>query len=121
LAPTYVINNRTITVNDFPLYALQLYAKENFTDPHRGVNLLGMARAYAQIEQRDKASQLYEKLLQEWAESSFSSNLDKLVVEEAIDYLLEIQIIRTRNNAHLHYFSFILYAFCFFVVSMLIK
>jgi hypothetical protein len=54
-ASTYVINNRPIAITDFPLYALQLYAKENFTDPHRGVNLLGMARAYAQMK-KDRSS-----------------------------------------------------------------
>ncbi|CAF3620995.1 unnamed protein product [Rotaria sp. Silwood1] len=84
---TYFLNKTTVAVTAFPLFALNLYAKQNSTAPHRAVNLLGMARAYAQIGKRNEANKLYKKLLQQWSNSICSSDLDQIVIREANQYL----------------------------------
>jgi hypothetical protein len=110
------LNNETISVSDFPSYALRLYEIENQTDPNRIVNVLGMARAYAQIGRTKEANQIYEKLLQDWSDSTFSPSIDRVVIEEATAYLLATKINQIKNNGYILQFSFILINFLFVVL-----
>lgn len=84
---TYFLNKTKVSVSVFPSFALDLYLSQNSTGPYRAVNLLCMARAYAQMGQRNQATKLYRKLLQQWSNSMCSSELDQVVIMEANQYL----------------------------------
>ncbi len=116
LRSSYTLNNETISVSDFPSYALRLYTIENQTDPNRIVNTLGIARSYAQIGRTKEANQIYEKLLQDWSDSTFSSSIDRIVIEEATAHLLATKINQIKNNGYIFQFSFILINFLFVVL-----
>lgn len=105
LASIYTLNNSAVAIADFPSYALHLYTRENQTAPHRAVNSLGMARAYSQMGQVDQASEIYEKLLHDWSISTFSSEIDRLVITEATNYLLEVKVNQTRSDGFAPYSS----------------
>lgn len=105
LASIYTLNNSAVALADFPSYALHLYTRENQTAPHRAVNSLGMARAYSQMGQVDQASEIYEKLLHDWSISTFSSEIDRLVITEATNYLLEVKVNQTRSDGFAPYSS----------------
>lgn len=98
LASTYTFNNSAIAITDFPSYALRLYARENQTAPHRAVNSLGMARAYSQMGQIDQASEIYRKILRDWSDSTFPSEIDRWVITEASNYLREVEANQTRSD-----------------------
>lgn len=98
LALTYPLNNSIVSITEFPSYALRLYNKENQTEPHRAVNLLGIARAYSQMGRIDEASQIYERFLRDWSDSTFSPEIDRVVITEAVNYLLEVKLNQTRNH-----------------------
>ena len=50
-----------------------------------------MARAYAQMAERNEARKLYNKLLEQWLTVACSSKLDQIVFREANEYLKESQ------------------------------
>jgi hypothetical protein len=113
LSLTYIFNNLTISVNDFPSYALHLYTIKNQTDPHRAINSLGIARSYAQMGRTDEANQIYEKILRDWSDSTFSSSIDQIVIEEATNYLLLTKINQIKNDQCILHSSFFLIIFLF--------
>jgi hypothetical protein len=49
------------------------------------VNTLGIARSYAQMGKINEAIQIYENILQHCSDSNFSSNIDRIIIEEATD------------------------------------
>jgi hypothetical protein len=75
-------------INDFPSYSLSLYKQENQTDPHRIFDTGGIARSYAQRGKINEASQIYENILQDCSDSTFSSNIDQIIIQEATDIFL---------------------------------
>ena len=107
----YKLNNLTLSINDFPSYSLYLYKQENQTDPHRIVNTLGIARSYSQMGDINEAIQLYENILQTCSDSTFSSKIDRIIIEEATDYLLKMKIYQTKNNQSIRHSSFLLILF----------
>lgn len=56
-------NRSSIVVNNFPWIALDLYQKSDQLFPNRAANTLGMARAHADLDQRNVAVTLYQQLL----------------------------------------------------------
>ncbi|CAF1446898.1 unnamed protein product, partial [Rotaria sordida] len=87
VSSAYDLHYSSVPITDFPSIAFDLYEKTNRTAPYRGINMLGMARAQAQMGHRAEASQLYQRLLHNWSHSLFSSSIDQIVIQEAIDYL----------------------------------
>ncbi len=108
----YKLNNLTLSINEFPSYSLYLYKQENETGPHRIVNTLGMARSYAQMGKINEASQIYEKILQDCSDSTFSSNIDRIIIQEATDYLFN----QTKNNQSILCSSLALILFLLFLL-----
>lgn len=87
LASSYQLKNQTISVNDLSSYALEIYRRENQTEPFRADNLLGMARAYAQLGHTKQAYRVYKDIQHNWANSTDSSRIDRIVAEEANYYI----------------------------------
>jgi len=96
---TYQLNNETISVQNYSSYALKLYQNENQTEPFRAVNLLGMARAHAQLGHEEQACRIYAHILHTWIDSIHSLAIDHVVITEANDYSLATKCDRYRNHA----------------------
>ncbi|CAF4660887.1 unnamed protein product, partial [Rotaria sp. Silwood2] len=56
---TFMLNGAQVLISEFPRYALNLYQLADLSAPNRAINILGMARANAQLRYNDEAVKFY--------------------------------------------------------------
>ncbi|CAF4723878.1 unnamed protein product, partial [Rotaria sp. Silwood2] len=83
---TFMLNGAQVLISEFPRYALNLYQLADLSAPNRAINILGMARANAQLRYNDEAVKFYRKLL---VQISSSNNTDPLFSQEATDFITQ--------------------------------
>ena len=116
LSSSYQMNNVTMNTTDFPSYALDIYIKQNETEPHRAVNLLGMARAYTRLGRREEANAIYGNFVRDWSNSVSSTAIDSLVIKEATEYFLAATNNQTTNDGFIvHSYFSIINVLCIFL------
>lgn len=62
----------------------------NLSSPNRATNILGIARAYAQLRNNTQASMYYQILLNQ---INYTNNSDPIFLEEAINFLNQTHLI----------------------------
>jgi hypothetical protein len=100
-----MLNGSEISVDKFPLMALNLYKNADQVAPNRAINILGMARSNARLNQHSVAAGLYQQL---FFQMTSSNNSDDSFLKEANEYLDK------HNSAINCKFSFLLILFSLF-------
>ncbi|CAF3351042.1 unnamed protein product [Rotaria sp. Silwood2] len=100
---TFMLNGAQVLISEFPRYALNLYQSEDLSAPNRTINILGMARANAQLHNNDEAIKFYRKLL---TQINFSNTTDPLFSQEATDFITQAE--NTKNSANTNQLCFLL-------------
>ncbi|CAF4681163.1 unnamed protein product [Rotaria sp. Silwood1] len=100
---TFMLNGTQISISEFPQYALNLYQIADISAPNRSINILGMARANAQLGSDNEAVKFYRKLLDQ---INPSNNTDPVFSQEATYFIAQKENIGNSANNLLSAFSF---------------
>lgn len=104
-----MIDNIQVPLSEFPQRALNLYQMATLSTPNRAINILGMARANAQLRNIGEAIKFYQMLL---AQINLSKNQDPTFSQEATNFIAENGEMLNSANNNLVQFAFI------FIISM---
>ncbi|CAF3694868.1 unnamed protein product [Rotaria sp. Silwood1] len=95
---TFMLNGTQISISEFPQYALNLYQIADISAPNRSINILGMARANAQLGSDNEAVKFYRKLLDQ---INPLNNTDPLFSQEATYFIAQKESIGNSANTYL--------------------
>ncbi|CAF4000410.1 unnamed protein product [Rotaria magnacalcarata] len=111
----YTLRNRHTSVMDFATKALALYQRTNAVAPNRIVNIIGMARANAQLGKINEATKFYQLLL---TQMNLSNNTNSIFTQEANSFIAKYPIQTNFASKQHSCFSsiFLLLVFNFFKI-----
>ncbi|CAF4230406.1 unnamed protein product [Rotaria socialis] len=104
-----MIDSIQVPLNEFPQRALHVYEMAILSTSNRAINILGMARANAQLSNTGEATAFYRMLI---AQIDLSNSKDSIFFHEEMDFIDKNEKIRYSASNNLVQFTFI------FIISL---